>query len=247
MKKKLIFGLAMIGASVAVLGGCGGLGGSTIESETATTINSETVNTEATTADNVNSSVNGDKVASFSYINTNTSGKPEELWELTINNATETDSLPAFEKKYEYTDAEGEKETTISTVYTPEEGKKIILLDLNMKNKGKRQQSFCTIDFDYELILKYDNYYEFPVYSGGINYNDKGEVEVTTVYFADGAKTELFGMPQSGISVDVLSEGNIKALFEVPNEVVNNKDKPLSFQILDKQNNKKVLLDISLR
>ena len=53
MKKKLIFGLAMIGASVAVLGGCGGLGGSTIESETATTINSETVNTEATTADNV--------------------------------------------------------------------------------------------------------------------------------------------------------------------------------------------------
>ena len=68
MKKKIIIGMAVIGASVAVLGGCGGSVGSDTTATTATTAITNEITTETTTETNTTSETKSQETVTTSDV-----------------------------------------------------------------------------------------------------------------------------------------------------------------------------------
>ena len=211
MKKKIIFGLAMIGASVAVLGGCGGATSNNTETTSETTTQKETSQNETvkpetttieetTTAENTepNSIETAAKIGETVQIH-----QPENLssphsYDITVNGIGSAESIIFRDTTF------GTSDTTRS----PEEGNKFLLVNLTLKNTAKEREFFTLRDsFDGTELLYYDGY-KFT----------SGYVSGNTEYYDN--------MDMDAIEVEALKQVDGQIAFDVPAEVVDS-GKPL--------------------
>ena len=229
MRKKLILGMAVIGASVAVLGGCGA---STNTASTETTASEETTSAaETTTTAETTTSASSTENTTVSSETTESTSSNAELdigktisyeapesdsnetkWDITFTDIKSSDTITGYDF-YDET-----KEVDI----TPESGKKYVVASLTLKNTGKRAQTFGGAPSPYALMdLIYDENYEFSPNTITDDINDKGLINSA--------------LPNMGINVDPLSEKKGMIIFEVPAEVADT-DKKLEFKIYDAMN-----------
>lgn len=236
MLKKTIISLAAMGAAVGVLAGCGT---STTESNTETTTTSaETTSSTTTEPSTEATTVSTEQVETTASETTTTSKASEkklsfetpdkeESWDLKVTDIKYYPALPVYTEGIM---GEGGESTTYEA---SEKDKQFVVLYLNMKNTGTKTQSVNPVDSHASYKIIYDDKYEFNSSFCTDDINDKGEANKAALIF--------------GYSVDALSDKDGIMAFEVPNEVVENTDKPLKLRVCNPLNGGKTIAELDVR